>query len=376
MCFVASNELQGSRLTLQYADTASNSTERRGPTQLEHSCNVRGAHGAKADYLRDPSNVSLEMTNVNSLLLSCFNNSGTKSQVRNIFAHSSDSHIGEKMHHKSHTFKSEKICPPWSSVAANMKKLGSNVSNIQINVNKGKEVECSPSALLGAAKPYTEFSKAFKEDQSSFNLVAGGYSSNYSSAFHEKGLNSQQVPAMIAESNGRAILNNFSNIFTLSDIMHFNRDHVKPIQNSLVSMEKMPMSLSPKSAFFAQNATPTLSKEQSSGIKIGLQYENVEMPSLWNMLELSNKNNGTASVKSVQERETIKNHYAQSLLSTSPSASKDQTYLLDSLRMQRLPEVGEKPMLSGTVCQMGHNNERFGTTAGKLVPSHAMFSAF
>ncbi|KAL8475194.1 hypothetical protein ACS0TY_031571 [Phlomoides rotata] len=361
-----STELQGSRLTLQYADIASNPTERRGSTQLEHSRNVGKAYGAKADYQRDPSNVSLEMTNVNSLLLSCFKTSGTKSQVRNIYDNSSDSHVGEKLHLKSHTFESEKISPPWSSVAANMKKFGTNVSNVQINKNKGKEVECSPNALLGAAKSSTEFSKAFKEDQNSFNLFAGENSSKYSSAFHEKSLNSQsqQMSAMIAESNGRANLNYYSNNFPLSDFMHFNRDHVKPIQSSIVSKKKMPMSLSSKSPIFAQNATPTLSKEQSSGIKIGLQYENVEMPTLWNKLESSNRNNGTASVKSVQERETIKNPRAQSLLSISPSASKEQTNLLDSLRMQRLPEVGEKPMLPGTVRQMGHNNERFGTTTG------------
>ncbi|KAI3467984.1 hypothetical protein Pfo_024647 [Paulownia fortunei] len=361
-----SNELLASRWTLQNADIASNPTERRGPTQLKHSSHVGGAYGTITNYRKDSSNGNLEMTDLNPPLLSCFKNPKTKWQFRNIYDNGSDSHVREKLHYESHASKSEKICFPWSRVAGNIEEFDTAVSNAQNHMNKGKEVECAMNGLLGAAKSNIEFSKTFKEDLSTFNIDLGKSSSNYSPAFHEKSLDLYQMSAMIAdESYGRDIFNNCRKISSLSDIRHFNHNHVKPIQNSINSKETMAMGFTSKNSVFVQNASPTLSKEKCSGINPGLQDENMKMPAVQNMLELSNRDNGPASVRNVQECEILKNPCVLSMLTIAPSISKDYVHLLDFSRMPKIPEVGEKSTSPGTICWMGHNSERFGNMTGR-----------
>ncbi|KAK6162045.1 hypothetical protein DH2020_001886 [Rehmannia glutinosa] len=274
------NELQGSKWTVQNADIASNPTERRGPTQLEHSSHVGGAYGALTDR-KNSSSGNFKMTDLNPPFLSCFKNPETKWQFRNFYDNDNDNHVTEKLHYESHAPQSEKICFPWSPLAGNIKEFQTGVSNGQNHINKGKKMDCAVNGLLDAAKSNTEFSNTFKED----------------------------------------------------------------LRNSV----------------FVQNVTPTLSKENFRGVNPGLQDENMQMPTVQNMVELSNRNNDPASVRNVQGCEILKNPCIQSLMTIAPSISKDHVPLLDSSMMPRIPDIGEKSTLPGTNCWMGHTNERFGT---------------
>ncbi|KAH6804782.1 hypothetical protein C2S51_033029 [Perilla frutescens var. frutescens] len=343
-----SNVWQGSGPTLRNADIFSNPPERRGPTGLEHSHGVGGAYGAATDCWKDLSNISLETTNVNSKLPPFFRNLETNCQFRNIYENSRDSHVGEGMRYESSASKRDKIYLPWSSLAGTTKEFGMDVLTAPSNMNEDKEVKSSLKGLLGAAKSNIEVSKESKEKASSSNLVLGESSTD----FQGKNLNSHHMYTMNADkSYGREFLNNYWKIST-----HFNRDHVKPIQSSIVS-EETPLGFSSKNSVFLHNGAPTLPKEKNNVIKKGFQYKNVEIPGAWNLLELSDRDNRPPA-KSVQECEIIKNSCVQS-----PGISKDPTQLLDSLLMPRFSEMGDQSMVPS--CWMGHNCERICSMTGK-----------
>lgn len=352
------NAWQGSRPTPQYVDIYSNPPERRGPTELEHSRCVGGAYGATTDCWKDSSNISLETTNINSKLLSGFRNPQTKCQLRNNYENSSDSHVGEKMHYESKASERDKIYLPWSSLAGTIKEFGMDVSTAPSNMDEDKEVECDLNGLIAAAKSKIEVSKESKGKTSNFNLILGESSSD----FQVKSFIPHHMSTMNADkSYGREFLNNNWKITSRSDITRFNRDHVKRVQNPIVS-EETPLGFSSKNSVFVYNAAPTLPKEKSTVIKNGLQYKNVEMPAAWNMWELSDRDNGPP-VRSVQECAIIKNPCVQSPVTIAPSISKDPTQLLDSLTMPKFLEMGDNSVLPS--CWMGHNCERFRTMTGR-----------
>ncbi|PIN23140.1 Histone-lysine N-methyltransferase [Handroanthus impetiginosus] len=361
------NELQRSNWSLQYADTASNPTKRRGSTQVEHRSDAGGAYGAVTDYRKDSSNSNWGMTDQNLPLLSCFRNPETKWQFRNTYDNGSGSHVSEKLQYESHASKSEKNCFPWSRGAGKIKEFDANLPNTQNHLNKGKELECAVNGLLGAGKSNNEFGKTVKEGPGSFNVALGQSSFNHSLAFHEKSLNLCQMPAMIVdESPSRDILNDCWKISSLFDTGHFNHDHVKPIQSLMNSTETISMGFTSRSSVFVQSVTPILSEEKCSGISPGLQDENMKMPAVQNMLELSDRDDGLTSVRNIQECEILKNPCAESLLTITPSILKDHIHLLDPSRMLKIPEVGEKLMSPGTVRCTGHNSERFGTMTDSM----------
>ncbi|KAK4388631.1 hypothetical protein Sango_2200100 [Sesamum angolense] len=176
-----SNELRGSKWTLDYADIGFS------PSELEGSSNVGGPYVAVSDYQKNSCDDNLVMTDHNPLLLSCFMNPSEKWEFRNAYVNGSDSHVvDEKLHYQSHASKSENVCFPWSRVGCSIQDFDTKVSNAQNHMSKGKEVECAVNGLLGTAKSSTESSKRLKEDMKTFNVVVDESSSNYSPAFHEK----------------------------------------------------------------------------------------------------------------------------------------------------------------------------------------------
>ncbi|KAK4415408.1 Histone-lysine N-methyltransferase trr [Sesamum alatum] len=353
------NELQGSKWTLDFADIGFS------PSELEGSSNVEGPYGAVSDYQKDSYNGNLEMADHNPLLLSCFMNPGEKWQFKNTYVNGSDSHVvGEKLHYQSHASRSEKVCFPWSRVASSIKDFDTNVSNTQNHMSKGEEMECAVNGLLGTAKSSTESSKRLKEDMKTFNVVVDESSSSYSPAFHEKSPKLHQMsPMIVDESHGRDILYDGWKISSYYDIRQFNHDHVKPIQNSINSKETASMGC--KTSFFVESATPTLSTKKCNGINPSLQDHNMKMPAVRNMLGLSDGDNGSVSVRNIQYSEILRKPCVQSLLTITPSMSKDHVHLLDSSRMEKIPEVGEKLTLPGSICWTGHNSEPFGTMTGR-----------
>ncbi|KAL0291031.1 UNVERIFIED_CONTAM: hypothetical protein Sangu_2548600 [Sesamum angustifolium] len=233
-----------------------------------------------------------------------------------------------------------------------------------LNHMSKKEVECAVNGLLGTAKSSTESSKRLKEDMKTFNVVVDESSSNYSPAFHEKSSPKlHQMSAMIVdESLGRDTLHDCWKISLHSDIRQFNHDHVKPIQNSINSEEA---SMGCKTSFFVHSATPTSSTKKCNGINPKLQDQNMEMPAVRNMLGLSGGDNGPVSVRKVQYSEILRKPCVQSLLTITPSMSKDHVHLLDSSRMAKIPQVGEKLTLPGSICWTGHKSETYGTMTGR-----------
>ncbi|KAL0394303.1 UNVERIFIED_CONTAM: Histone-lysine N-methyltransferase, H3 lysine-4 specific [Sesamum latifolium] len=354
-----SNELQGSKWTLDYADIGFS------PSELEGSSNVGGPYGAVSDYQKDSYDGNLEMTDHSPLLLSCFMNPSEKWQFRNTYVNGSDSHVvGEKLHYRSHASKSEKVCFPWSRVGCSIKDFDTNVSNAKNHMSRRKGVECAVNGLLGTAKPSTESSKRLKEDMKTFNVVVDESSSNYSPAFHEKSPKLHQMSTMIVdESLDRDTLHDCWKISSHSDIKQFNHDSVKPIHNSINSEETASMGC--KTSFFVQSATPISSTKKYNGINPNLQDQNMEMPEVRNMLGLSDGDNGPVSVRKVQYSEILRKPCVQSLLTISPSMSKDHVPLLDFSRTAKIPEVGEKLTLPGSICWTGHNSETYGTMTGR-----------
>lgn len=335
---------------------------------MEHSPGARGGYGATTDCWKGSSNISFETTNLNSKLLTFSRNPETKCQFRNIYENSSDRHVSENIHYESNASERDKTYQPWSSSAGTIKQLGMDVSNAPSNMNGDKVVECALDGLVGAAKSNIEVSRELKGKTRSFNLLLG----ENSTAFLGKNLDSHHMSTMTADKlYGREILNNYWKISSFSDITHLNYDHLKSIQNPIVS-EEMPLGLTSKNPVFVHNAAPTLPKEKDNVIKKGLQYKSVEMPGAWNMLELSRRDNGP-TVGGVQEREIIKDPSGRSPETIAPSTSQDPAQLLDSLRMPKFSEMGDKSMLPGH--WMGYHCERF-CTKGKHAVSRAYIPVF
>ncbi|XP_057800003.1 uncharacterized protein LOC131015587 isoform X2 [Salvia miltiorrhiza] len=346
--FFQANAWQGSGSTCQYADINSNPSERRRPTELEHSRGVRGGYGATTNCWKDSSNISLGTTNLNSRLLSFSINPETKCQFRNIYEHSNDRNIGENSCYESNASQRDKINLPWSLSAGTIKELGMDVSNAPRNINGDKVVECALDGLVDAAKSNIEVSRELKGNVRSFNLVLG----ENSTAFLGKTPDPHHMSTMTADkSYRRDFLNNYWKISSHSDITHFNRDHLRPIQNPIVS-EEMPLGLTSKNSVSVPNEAPTLPKEKVTAIKTGLQYKSVEMPGPWNMLGLSDRDNGPP-VRGVQEPEIIESPCVQSSVTIAP----DPAQLLDSLGMPKFSEMGDKSRLPGY--WMGYNCEKF-----------------
>lgn len=334
---------------------------------MEHSPDVRGGYGATTNCWKDSSNISLETTNLNSKLLSFSRNPEAMCQFRNIYENSCDRHVGENICYESNASKRDQIYLPWSSSAGTIKELGMNVSNASSNMNGDKVVECSLNGLVGAAKSNIEVSRELKGNTRSFNLVLG----ENSTAFLGNNLDSHHMSTMSADKScGGELLNNYWKISSLSDITHFNLDHLKSIQNPIAA--EMPLGLTPKNSVFVHNAAPTLPKENATIIKKGLQYKSAEMPGAWNMLELSDRDNGPP-VRGVQEREFIKNPCVQSPVTITPPTSQDPVQLLDYLRIPKFSEMGDKSRLPGH--WMGYNRERF-CSKGKHAVSQTYIPAF
>ncbi|KAG8375823.1 hypothetical protein BUALT_Bualt10G0140400 [Buddleja alternifolia] len=349
------NELQRTKWALQFADIASNPCERRQPSHSGHSNHVGEAYGELTDYWKNSVDGHMEVTDLNPLPLSCFRNQEAKWQFRNANDHDNDSHIvTKKLHCEPHSAISDGTCFPWT-----------RVPNAQNHVNKGKKVGCAVNGLLGVAKLNIEFSKTFKEDLSTSNAVLGESSYNFSPAFHEKRSNAHQMFASIAdESQDRDIFNNCRNMSSLSDIKHFNHDHVKPVQNSIHARQTTSVGSISKNSVFDQSACLPLPKEKCNRVNPDVQDANRRMPAV-NMLKLSNRDRGPASVRNVEECGILKNPCVQSLFSAAPSITNDRGHLLDWLRMPTIPEVEEKSTLPGTICWMGHDSEQISTITGR-----------
>ncbi|KAL2489541.1 uncharacterized protein Fot_42833 [Forsythia ovata] len=338
---------EGVKQTHQIADITSNTSERRETAQLNH---VRGAYNALADYRTDSYNGGVGRGSLIHPLVSCFKNPEAEVQFKNVNDIANGSHVVTwKPHCESHASKCDQHCFPWSKIAGNIMESDATMLNAQKQVSKGKGAECAMNDLLAAAELNFGLHKLSKESLSTFNGVPVKSDRTFS-AFHRKSSTVCQRSSMISnESHATDTLDNSWKISPLSHTGHSALGYPRSIIN--------PMDSWATSSVCVQSTTPALSKKNFSGVNPGFLDENMKLLAAQYMLESPNRH-ATASVKNLQEPETLNKSCAKPKVTIAPTISKDQMQVLNGSSMPKMSEAVLKSTLSAATCWRGLNNEK------------------